>query len=77
MPRTAKLFQNGSSQAVRLPAEFRFDGSEVEIVREGDRVILSPVQGDPLANFLRSGQRMSADYMIDVTDLPVQEREGF
>jgi len=26
---TAKIFQNGRSQAVRLPKEFRFDGNEV------------------------------------------------
>lgn len=41
---TAKLFMNGRSQAVRLPAEFRFDGDEVYIRRDpvtGD-VILSP-----------------------------------
>jgi antitoxin VapB len=31
MQRTAKLFQNGRSQAVRLPAEFRFEGTEVFI----------------------------------------------
>jgi len=40
---TAKLFKNGRSQAVRLPAEFRFDGDEVLIRRDpltGD-VILS------------------------------------
>lgn len=40
---TAKVFQNGRSQAVRLPKEFRFEGqSEVLIERDGDRVILSP-----------------------------------
>ncbi len=31
---TAKLFMNGRSQAVRLPAEFRFEGVEVEIKRD-------------------------------------------
>ena len=39
----AKLFKNGSSQAVRLPAEFRFEGNEVYVTRDeitGD-VILS------------------------------------
>ncbi|GAB1392886.1 hypothetical protein MASR1M60_10490 [Rhodocyclaceae bacterium] len=42
---TAKLFQNGRSQAVRLPKAFRFDGvGEVRIERDGDRVILSPAQ---------------------------------
>ena len=43
MARAAKLFRNGRSQAVRLPAEFRFEGREVFIRREpatGD-VILS------------------------------------
>jgi antitoxin VapB len=42
-PRTAKLFRNGRSQAVRLPAEFRFEGKEV-FIRKDDRtgdVILS------------------------------------
>ena len=40
---TAKLFKNGRSQAVRLPKEFRFEGSEVRIRREGEKVILEPV----------------------------------
>lgn len=40
---TAKLFMNGRSQAVRLPKEFRFEGDEVSIRREGDAVILEPV----------------------------------
>jgi antitoxin VapB len=43
---TAKLFMHGRSQAVRLPKEFRFSGKEVRIHREGDRVILEPVEAD-------------------------------
>lgn len=43
---TAKLFMNGRSQAVRLPQEFRFEGDEVRIHREGNRVILEPVTFD-------------------------------
>jgi antitoxin VapB len=39
----AKLFWNGRSQAVRLPKQFRFEATEVEISREGERVILKPV----------------------------------
>ena len=42
MPRTAKLFHNGRSQAVRLPSEYRFQGSEVFIRRDaatGDVVL--------------------------------------
>ncbi|HSR53967.1 MAG TPA: AbrB/MazE/SpoVT family DNA-binding domain-containing protein [Acidobacteriota bacterium] len=39
----AKLFQNGGSQAVRLPKEFRFeDQEEVAVRRQGRRVILEP-----------------------------------
>ena len=39
---TAKLFMTGRSQAVRLPREFRFEGREVYIRREGDSVVLTP-----------------------------------
>lgn len=39
---TAKLFQNGRSQAVRLPKEFRFEGDEVHIKRVGEAVVLLP-----------------------------------
>ncbi|MBI9085061.1 MAG: AbrB/MazE/SpoVT family DNA-binding domain-containing protein [Desulfobacterales bacterium] len=44
MESTAKLFQNGRSQAVRLPKAFRFKGSEVKIRKEGDSVILEPLE---------------------------------
>jgi antitoxin VapB len=41
---TAKIFANGSSQAVRLPKAFRFEGvDEVSIERKGDAVILRPI----------------------------------
>jgi antitoxin VapB len=43
----AKLFTHGGSQAVRLPKAFRFNGAEVRIRRDGDRVILEPVGYDP------------------------------
>lgn len=44
MPQTAKLFMNGRSQAVRLPAEFRVEGKEVSIRKDlgTGEVILSP-----------------------------------
>jgi antitoxin VapB len=44
--KTAKLFTHGGSQAVRLPKEFRFDGGEVRIRKEGDKVILEPLHRD-------------------------------
>jgi antitoxin VapB len=44
METTAKLFKNGSSQAVRLPKECRFAGDEVVVKRFGDMVILVPMR---------------------------------
>ena len=39
---TAKIFTNGRSQAVRLPKEYRFSGTEVGVKRIGDLVVLYP-----------------------------------
>lgn len=41
---TAKLFMHGRSQAVRLPKEFRFPGTEVRVSKVGDNVILEPME---------------------------------
>jgi antitoxin VapB len=43
MSATAKLFMSGRSQAVRLPKEFRFEGTEVRVSKVGDKVILEPL----------------------------------
>jgi antitoxin VapB len=53
MPKTAtaKLFKNGRSQAVRLPKEFRFEGSEVRIRRVPSGVLLEPMVRDAKAWF--------------------------
>ena len=44
MSARAKVFKHGRSQAVRLPKEFRFEGSEVWVTKVGDRVILEPLE---------------------------------
>jgi antitoxin VapB len=41
--RVAKIFINGRSQAVRLPREFRFSGTEVRVMRHGRGVLLEPI----------------------------------
>jgi antitoxin VapB len=48
MSATAKLFMHGRSQAVRLPKEFRFEGSEVRVSKVGNKVILEPLQKQPI-----------------------------
>jgi antitoxin VapB len=73
MQRSAKIFLNNRSQAVRLPKEFQFATSEVFIRKQGDEVILSPRPRD--WSQLLSGPFASDEFMQDVEDLPVQERE--
>lgn len=46
MAKTAKLFWTGRSQAVRLPKEFRMDGEEVHIRKQGGVVVLEPIATD-------------------------------
>lgn len=74
MQRTAKVFMNNRSQAVRLPREFQFTTSEVFIRKRGENVILSPRPQDWSA-YLKSRPVASAEFMESVEDLPVQERE--
>ena len=73
---TAKLFNNGRSQAVRLPAEFRFEGTEVYIRKEGEQVILSP-RPTSWDDFFDSSLRATDDFMAERVDLPPQERRLF
>ncbi len=75
-PVTAKLFRNGSSQAVRLPKEFRFEGDEVIIYREGNRVIMQP-KGSNWEDFFFSNAKVSPDFMNSRKDTPPQKRELF
>ena len=50
---TAKLFQHGRSQAVRLPKAFRLPGREVRVRRVGAGVLLEPIEADVDAWFAR------------------------
>ena len=80
MPRTAKLFLNGRSQAVRLPADFRFEGREVFIRQDettGD-VILSrrPDSWDSFFK-LRNETNVPDEFMADRQDEVPQKRDLF
>lgn len=59
----AKLFKNGESQAVRLPKKFRFKGREVYIRKDGQNVILSPVE-DSVERLWKSLMSFSGDLQI-------------
>lgn len=72
---TAKLFENGRSQAVRLPMEYRFQGDEVAINKIGDIVFLMP-KDNKWSGFLSGLSLFSDDFMRDGREEPVeQERE--
>ena len=73
---TAKIFTNGRSQAVRLPKDFRFEGKEVFITKEGDKVILSP-KPDSWRDFFMSEEKADPTFMQNREDVPVQERSLF
>ena len=63
--KTAKLFKNGQSQAVRLPREFRFEGNSVFIQRIGRQVVLTPREEDPWAPMFEAAKRFSPDFMSE------------
>src|SRR5437764_13122872 len=73
MLKTARVFKNNRSQAIRLPKEFQFDTAEVYIRKEGENVILSPRPPD-WSEYLSTAPTASPGFMEDVDDLPVQER---
>jgi antitoxin VapB len=64
MPKTdiAKLFQNGRSQAVRLPREFRFEGDRVRVRRVPGGVLLEPLIQDPAELFRRLDELSSEPF---------------
>jgi len=72
---TAKVFENGRSQAVRLPKECRFNTDEVSINRIGDIVLLIP-KTNKWRSFIQAIDMFSDDFMQDGRDDATgQERE--
>ena len=72
----AKIFENGRSQAVRLPKEYRFSSDEVLINRVGDVVLLLP-KDSKWDSFMKAVDLFSDDFMKDGRDdQGTQEREA-
>lgn len=74
--RTARVGKNNRAQIVTIPLEYRFPEGmkEVFIRKVGDEIILSPRPKD-WSGFLAAQVRVSGDFMADVEDLPLQERD--
>lgn len=73
---TARVFKSGNSQAVRLPKEFRFDSSEVEIFRRGKEVVLRE-KSRGMENALDVLRALPDDMFESIRDeRPPQKRDG-
>ena len=72
---TAKVFENGRSQAVRLPKEYRFKDDEVMVNKVGVVVLLVP-KSAKWETFMRSLDMFSPDFLIEDRGVQyLQERE--
>ena len=75
MMKTAKLFKNGQSQAVRLPRDFRFDDDYVFIKKEGKVVMLIPAKG-LWQSLFNSLDKFSDDFLAERRQPLTQKREA-
>jgi antitoxin VapB len=74
--KTAKLFQNGQSQAVRLPKEFRFEDDHVYVKKSGNVVVLIPAKNS-WDILIHSLNKFSDDFMFERKQPKLQKREDF
>ncbi|HBM2521595.1 TPA: AbrB/MazE/SpoVT family DNA-binding domain-containing protein [Enterobacter hormaechei] len=73
--RTVSIFKNGNNRAIRLPRDLDFDGiSELEIVREGDSIILRPVR--PTWSSFALLEKADPDFMAE-RDVVVSDEGRF
>ena len=74
--KTAKLFKNGQTQAVRLPKEFRFEDEHVIVKKSGNALVLLPTKNswDVL---IQSLNKFSNDFMAEREQPAIQKREAF
>lgn len=72
----AKVFWSGRSQAVRLPKDFRFDANAVQIRREGNAVILEPIENE-WGSFPRLPDDIADEILAAIEEeVPQQDRPG-
>jgi antitoxin VapB len=73
----AKVFKSGNSQAIRLPKEFRLKVTQVELVRQGDDILIRQPKSVSLMDAFKALASMPDDFFAEGrVDPPPQEREG-
>lgn len=60
--RHVKLFKNGRNQAVRIPREFELPGDEAVMHKEGDRLIIEPLEQKSLLEWLKTIEPLDEDF---------------
>ena len=70
--KTARIFTNGRSQAVRLPKEYRFDTEEV-FIKKFDSIIMLIPKGEPWSSLINSLDKFSDDFM-ESRPVPVKQK---
>jgi antitoxin VapB len=78
-PVKARVFRNGSNQAIRIPVDMSFDTDEVTIERRGDALVIRPKPGDENcweSFFADPANLLPADFDTG-EDPPVEDREIF
>jgi len=75
-PRVARLFRNGSNQAVRLPRDLEIDAEAVLIRREGDSLVLTPI-ARTWDDYFACGRRLTDDVPETIVDAPPESRDLF
>ncbi len=74
----AKVFKSGNSQAIRLPKEFRLKVTQVELVRQGDNIVIRQPKKPTLMDAYNALRSMPDDFLIDgIEDPPPEPIEGW
>ena len=78
MTKIAKVFQNGRSQAIRIPKEYRVNSDEVYIEKVGDTLMIRPKYKDKWDTFFDTLEEVdTSDFLSSREQLPIQQREIF
>ena len=78
MTMLAKVFQNGRSQAIRIPKEYRVNSDEVYIEKIGDTLVIKPKLKDKWDSFFDNLEDVDTkEFLSSREQLPLQQRDMF
>jgi antitoxin VapB len=71
---TAKVFDSGNSQAIRIPKKYKLKGKEAYITKVGDALVILPMK-QKWNTLIASLNKFSDDFMNERTQLELESRE--